>query len=57
MALPRDRVVPAVGTVGAAVVGSLATDPGSAWFQALSKPSWYPPPASRWARLPARLPR
>jgi benzodiazapine receptor len=42
----RDRVAPAVGTLAAAVAGSLATDPGSPWFRQLSKPSWYPPPAT-----------
>jgi benzodiazapine receptor len=46
MRLSRDRVVPAVGTAAAAVAGSLATDPGSAWFRRLDKPSWYPPPAT-----------
>jgi tryptophan-rich sensory protein len=30
--------------VAAAVVGGLATDPGSQWFRSLEKPSWYPPP-------------
>jgi benzodiazapine receptor len=46
MRVPRDRLVPAAGTVAAAVAGSLATDPGSPWFRRLDKPSWYPPPAT-----------
>jgi translocator protein len=46
MRLPRDRVVPVLGTLAAAAAGSLATDPGSAWFRQLDKPGWYPPPAT-----------
>src|SRR3954451_23683818 len=42
----RDRVAPAAGTLAAAVAGGLATDPDSAWFRQLDKPSWYPPPAT-----------
>jgi benzodiazapine receptor len=46
MRLPRDRVVPVLGTLAAAAVGSLATDPDSPWFRRLEKPGWYPPPAT-----------
>ena len=31
-------------TTAAAVVGSLGTTPDSAWYRALDKPSWQPPP-------------
>jgi tryptophan-rich sensory protein len=44
--LASDRAAAASATVLAAVAGSLATDPGSAWFRRLSKPPWYPPPAT-----------
>jgi tryptophan-rich sensory protein len=30
----------------AAAVGSVGTRPGSAWYRALDKPSWQPPPAA-----------
>ena len=40
----RTRLVAAAGPAAAALVGGLATDPGSKWFQSLEKPSWYPPP-------------
>jgi benzodiazapine receptor len=40
----RTRLLAAAGPVGAAVVGGLATDPQSAWFRGLAKPTWYPPP-------------
>ncbi|BCJ46955.1 sensory protein TspO [Actinoplanes ianthinogenes] len=32
--------------VAAAGAGSLATDPKSAWYRTLRKPSWQPPPAA-----------
>ena len=38
------RAVAAGGPAAAALVGGLATDPGSRWFRDLEKPSWYPPP-------------
>ncbi|MGY1622538.1 TspO/MBR family protein [Geodermatophilus sp. SYSU D00965] len=44
MALPRTRLAAAAGPLAAAVLGGLATDPGSRWFRRLDKPSWYPPP-------------
>ena len=40
----RTRPLAAAGPAGAAVLGGLATDPDSRWFQNLDKPSWYPPP-------------
>ncbi|MGY2085547.1 tryptophan-rich sensory protein [Blastococcus sp. SYSU DS0539] len=40
----RTRLLAAAGPAAAAVVGALATDPGSRWFRSLDKPSWYPPP-------------
>jgi benzodiazapine receptor len=46
MSVSRDRVLPAAGTVAAAVAGGLATDPDSSWFRQLRKPAWYPPPAT-----------
>jgi tryptophan-rich sensory protein len=46
MDLPSDRVAAAAATTLTAVAGSLATDPGSAWFRRLRKPPWYPPPAT-----------
>ncbi len=33
-------------TTAAAVVGSLGTRPESAWYRALAKPSWQPPPVA-----------
>jgi translocator protein len=44
MALSRTRLAAAAGPLAAAVLGGLATDPGSRWFRRLDKPSWYPPP-------------
>ena len=44
MRSPRIRLAAAAGPVAAAVLGGLATDPGSAWFRSLDKPGWYPPP-------------
>ncbi|GAA2704612.1 TspO/MBR family protein [Actinoplanes palleronii] len=32
--------------VAAAGAGSLATDPSSAWYRSLRKPSWQPPPVA-----------
>lgn len=46
MRLPRPRTTAAAATALTAVLGSLATDPGSAWFRDLRKPGWYPPPAT-----------
>lgn len=36
----------AAGVGAAAVVGSLATKPGSDWYRSLDKPRWQPPPAA-----------
>jgi translocator protein len=41
-----DRLAPAAGVLAAAVLGGVATDPGSRWFRGLDKPAWYPPPAT-----------
>jgi tryptophan-rich sensory protein len=46
MRLTSHRAAAAAATVATAVAGSLATDPGSAWFRRLRKPPWYPPPAT-----------
>jgi translocator protein len=40
----RTRALAAAGTVAAAVVGGLGTDPESAWYRSLAKPPWQPPP-------------
>ncbi len=40
----RVRLSAAAGPLAAAVLGGLATDPGSRWFRSLEKPPWYPPP-------------
>lgn|SRR5512135_2239623 len=45
MPLRRDLVVVPAAVVATAVAGSLASDPGSAWYQDLDKPSWQPPGA------------
>jgi benzodiazapine receptor len=44
MPVSRTRLAAAAGPLAAAVLGGLATDPGSRWFRRLDKPSWYPPP-------------
>jgi translocator protein len=38
------RLTAASGPLLAALLGGLATDPGSRWFRDLEKPAWYPPP-------------
>ncbi|MGW5570417.1 TspO/MBR family protein [Nocardia thailandica] len=48
----------ALGVSAAAIVGSAATDPGSAWYRKLSKPGFQPPPAAfplAWTLLYADL--
>ena len=42
------RTIIAVGalTAGCAVLGSILTDPGSAWYRGLRKPAWQPPPTA-----------
>ncbi|OHV62278.1 TspO/MBR family protein [Pseudofrankia sp. BMG5.36] len=35
-----------LATAGAAALGAAATSPGSAWYRALDKPAWQPPPAA-----------
>ncbi|MGI8415318.1 MAG: TspO/MBR family protein [Nakamurella sp.] len=37
------RLAAAAGTVAAAAVGTLGTDPQSSWYRALRKPRWQPP--------------
>lgn len=44
MTTSSDRIGAAVLAAGSALVGGLATDPGSRWFRGLSTPSFYPPP-------------
>ena len=44
MSARRARLLAAAGPAAAAALGGLATDPDSAWFRQLDKPSWYPPP-------------
>ena len=44
MSSRRTRLLAAAGPSAAALIGGLATDPGSRWFLGLEKPSWYPPP-------------
>lgn len=44
MSALRSRLAAFAGPITAAVAGGAATDPGSAWFRSLDKPSWYPPP-------------
>ena len=39
-------VATAAMTTAAAVVGSLGTKPDTAWYAALDKPSWQPPPVA-----------
>ena len=40
----RPTVVTTVLTAAAAVIGSRATTPDSAWYRSLDKPAWQPPP-------------
>ncbi|ONH32462.1 TspO/MBR family protein [Pseudofrankia asymbiotica] len=35
-----------LATAGAAALGAAATSPDSAWYRALDKPAWQPPPAA-----------
>lgn len=43
---PRTLAETTIATTAAAVVGALATDPDSAWYEGLDKPSWQPPSAA-----------
>ena len=48
----------AVSVAATAVAGGLATDPASAWYRALRKPPWQPPPPAYglvWTPLYADL--
>lgn len=40
---PQTLLATSAATAAAAVVGSIATDPGSAWYRGLTLPSWQPP--------------
>lgn len=40
---PRNLATTAAATTVAAVVGALATDPDSGWYESLDRPSWQPP--------------
>lgn len=42
----RATVWTSVMTAAAAGMGSLGTDPGSAWYEAIEKPPWQPPPVA-----------
>lgn len=43
---PRNLAAVSAATVATAVVGSLATDPGSRWYRGLDLPRWQPPTAA-----------
>src|SRR3954471_19278297 len=48
----------ALAVTATAVAGGLATDPASAWYRALRKPAWQPPPPAYglvWTPLYADL--
>jgi benzodiazapine receptor len=42
----RTLVKTALAVAATAVAGSVATDPDSAWYRRLRKPSWQPPPSA-----------
>lgn len=42
----RATTVTSAMTAATAALGSVGTDPGSAWYQSLEKPSWQPPPGA-----------
>ncbi|MFC4244923.1 TspO/MBR family protein [Gryllotalpicola reticulitermitis] len=42
--MARWGVVAATATTAAAVAGAVGTRPTSAWYRALAKPAWQPPP-------------
>lgn len=42
----RTLLATSLGTLAAAVVGVLGTDPQSPWYRSLAKPPWQPPPAA-----------
>ena len=42
----RTLVKTALAVPATAVAGSVATDPKSAWYRSLRKPSWQPPPSA-----------
>lgn len=54
----RSRLLAAGGTLAAAVVGTLGTDPTSSWYRTLRKPRWQPPGAAfpvAWTALYAMI--
>ncbi len=54
----RTATAVGAGVVAAAVVGSLFTDPRSAWYTRLAKPAWQPPAAAfpiAWTTLYAAI--
>ena len=40
----KTTIVTAGAVAAAAAIGSVAADPGSAWYRSLRKPRWQPPP-------------
>jgi translocator protein len=53
-----NTTIVAAGAVGAAAIGAVAADPGSAWYRSLRKPRWQPPPpvyALVWTPLYASI--
>lgn len=40
----KTTIVTAAAVAGAAAIGGVAADPGSAWYRSLRKPPWQPPP-------------
>jgi benzodiazapine receptor len=54
----RTKLFAASAVAAAAVTGAVAADPGSAWYRALRKPRWQPPPpayALAWTPLYAAI--
>ncbi|HET7659620.1 MAG TPA: TspO/MBR family protein [Oryzihumus sp.] len=44
--MTRTLLGTSLGTLAAAVVGVLGTDPQSSWYRSLAKPPWQPPPTA-----------
>lgn len=55
---PQTLLVTSAASAAAAVVGSIATDPTSAWYRGLTLPPWQPPPVAfpvAWTALYADI--